>query len=473
MCIFSPDNFIILFKSWSKPTFPLPYNRMTIPPNSVAEHRQQNFFHSDLLDQLDLKDELVLLSNKLPWDDIISELSPLYSRLGRQAKPIRRMVGLLLLKQLENKSDEVIVKEWKRNPYYQYFCGEIIFQTCDPCHPTDLVYFRNRLGESGMEKIFKMSVCLHGEPSREKEIVVDTTVQEKNITFPTDTKLRVKVIKRCIKLANKSGVKLRRSYKKELRDKLRAIRFNKSKKSGERQKIRAAKKRVLTIASTLLRELERKLPDDVKAIERENLDLYKKVLTQKKDDRNKIYSLHEPSVLCICKGKEHKKYEFGSKASIAMTKTNCIIVGVKNFSKNEYDGNTLDELLPLVERTTGNVPEKAYCDRGFKGRKRVGLTEICLPCAPEKGVTEYKKRKARLNFRRRSAIEPVIGHLKADFRLARNYLKGVIGDAVNLLLSAAAFNLKKLMRALARIFFAFFRKGKLGSQAWILIAREG
>jgi IS5 family transposase len=430
---------------------------MSEQSDSGVEYRQQNFFHADLLDQLDPKDELMLLSKKIPWEKIISELSPLYSEVGRRAKPIRMMVGLLLLKQLENKSDEVVVKEWKRNPYYQCFCGEINFQTDPPCDATDLVYFRRRLGEAGMEKIFQMSVELHGKSAGEKEIIVDTTVQEKNITFPTDTKLRTKIIRESLDLAKSNGVKLRRSYKKELRAKLRTIRFNKSKKKCERRKVRTAQKRVLTIARTLVRELERKLPEEIKIINEEKLLLWKKVLLQKRDDKKKIYSLHEPAVLCICKGKERKKYEFGSKAAIAVTKSDCVIVGVKNFSENVHDSKTLDEVLLQVKNATGDSPKFAYCDRGFRGVKRVGETEIILPDVPKEDASEYHKRKMRFNFRRRSAIEPVIGHLKSDFRLARNYLRGVVGDAINLLLSAAAFNLRKFMRALACfLFFHFF-----------------
>ena len=170
---------------------------------------------------------------------------------------------------------------------------------------------------------------------------------------------------------------------------------------------------------------------------------------QERSDKNKVYSLHEPGVCCISKGKEHKKYEFGAKAAVVMTKTHCIVVGAKSFARNEYDGNTLEDVLSQVKRIRGNAPETAFCDRGFRGKKRVGDTVIVLPESPSPKATEHFKRKARKNFGRRSAIEPVIGHLKNDFRLARNYLKGTAGDAVNLLLAAAAFNCKKWMNALA------------------------
>jgi len=279
-------------------------------------------------------------------------------------------------------------------------------------------------------------------------VVIDTTVQEKNITFPTDTKLRVKVMSRCWKLAAKEGLQLRRSYRRELKKSLRIIRFSKSLR--DKKQVLAAIRRVKTMANALLRDVMRKLPASSLAARREELGNYRRAVNQERQDKNKIYSLHEPGVLCISKGKEHKKYEFGAKAAIAMTKTNCIIVGAKSFTNNVYDGDTLKEILPQIEAVRGKVPETSFCDRGFRGRKRVGETSIVIPGSPPSDASAHVKRKARKNFGRRSAIEPVIGHLKNDFRLARNYLKGTIGDAINLLLAAAAFNMKKWMNALAQ-----------------------
>jgi IS5 family transposase len=406
---------------------------------------------------------LLVLAQKLPWALFEKEFARFYAKVGRPGKPIRLMVGLLLLKQLENLSDERVVEVWVQNPYYQLFFGMERFQWTMPCDPSDLVHFRNRIGEAGVEKIFQASVLLHGKAGLEREVVIDTTVQEKNITFPTDTKLRVKVMRRCWKLAAEEGIHLRRSYRRELKKTLRVIRFNK--KSDEKKRIPAARRRVKTMANALLRDLMRKLPESRLIVLREELELCRRAVNQERYDKNKIYSLHEPGVLCISKGKEHKKYEFGSKAAIAMTKTRCIIVGAKKYSENVYDGDTLTEVLSQIKTMRGNAPERAFCDRGFRGRKRIGNTEIVLPSVPASNVSEYDKRKARKNFGRRSAIEPVIGHIKHDFRLARNYLKGSIGDAINLLLAAAAFNIKKWLNALALglLFVLFFLYG-LGRQ---------
>ena len=412
-------------------------------PKSAPTKKQGNFLYHDLLEQLNPKAPLLLLAKKIPWESFEREFTPLYAQLGRPAKPIRLMVGLLLLKQLENLSDERVVEAWVQNPYYQAFCGMEHFQWEFPCSPTDLVHFRKRIGEAGVEKIFQASVALHGKAGLEREVVIDTTVQEKNITFPTNTKLRVKVMRRCWKLASAENIVLRRSYRRELRKVLRVIRFSKS--TRDKKKVMSAMRRVKTMANALLRDLTRKLPESVRVARHEELERYRRAVNQERKDTNKIYSLHAPEVCCISKGKEHKKYEFGAKAAIVMTKTNCIIVGAKSFSHNEYDGNTLQEVLTQVEKVRGNEPDNAFCDRGFRGRKRMGKTTITLPEVPSAKATDYEKRKARHNFGRRSAIEPVIGHLKSDFRLARNYLKGTIGDSINLLMAAAAFNCKKWM----------------------------
>ena len=422
-------------------------------PKTPPRQRQGNFLYQDLLEQLNPKDPLLLLAGKIPWEIFDREFSVLYADRGRPGKPIRLMVGLLLLKQIENLSDERVVEAWVRNPYYQAFCGMEHFQWRFPCDPSDLVHFRKRIGESGVEKILQVSISIHGERALEREIVVDTTVQEKNITFPTDTKLRIKVIKRCWKLATEENIVLRRSYRRELKKVLRTIRFSKSVR--KKSKVEAAKRRVKTIANALLRDVHRKLPDVRRTALHEELACYSKVINQERNDSGKIYSLHEREVCCISKGKDHKKYEFGSKAAIAMTKTSGIIVGAKSF-RNEYDGDTLQGVLSQVTSVIGYSPEKAICDRGFRGRKKVFNTSIILPDAPLSEKTEHYKRMARKNFRRRCAIEPIIGHLKSDFRLARNYLKGTIGDAINLILAAAAFNYKKWMRAAAQMLLFSF-----------------
>ena len=410
------------------------------------------FLYPDLIDQLDPKDPLLLLAAKIPWEKLEAEFAPHYAERGRPAKPIHLMVGLLLLKQLENLSDERIVEEWRRNPYFQAFCGMKTFQWQLPCEPSDLCHFRKRIGGKDIEKIFQASVEIHEDKALESEIVVDTTVQEKNITFPTDTKLRVKVISKCWKITRRENLVLRRSYRMELKKLLRAIRFNRNKNTKLRN---SAMRRIRTIANALLNDIARKLAPEVKEKLDRELELYFRAVNQKRTDKNKIYSLYAPEVFCIAKGTAHKKYEFGNKVAFAQTITDGIIVGAQN-AFNEYDGNCLTPLLDQVEAITGKRSECAFCDRGFRGNKEIGGTKIEIPDVPKKDVTAHNRRKAQTKFRRRSAIEAVISHVKHDFRMVRNYLKGTAGDTINLLLPAASFNFKKWMRATAVVFFILF-----------------
>ena len=410
---------------------------MSVKP--TQKHTQCHLLYPDLINQVNPNNPLCLLAKVIPWDSLEKEFLPLYSKTGRPAKPIRLMIGLLLLKQIENLSDERVVEAWVQNPYYQSFCGIQHFQWAMPCDPSELVHFRKRIEDKGVSKILKVSIELHGKNALEKDVVIDTTVQEKNITFPTDTKLREKVINKLWDIASEENITLRRSYKRELKKLRNTIRFSKS-------KVNKAIRRVQTIANALLRDVQRKLSENAKEKFKNDLETYGKVINQKREDKNKIYSLHEQKVVCIGKGKAHKKYEFGSKSAVAMTKNSCIIVGVQSFPDNRHDSKTLSDLLSQVTLNQGNAPQMAFCDRGFRGIKKVGETNICIPTASSTDATAYEKRKARNNFRRRSAIEPVIGHLKSDFRLTRNYLKGVMGDTINLILAAAAFNFKKWMK---------------------------
>ncbi len=363
------------------------------------------------------------------------------------------MVGLLLLKQLEDLSDEAVVVQWKRNPYYQAFCGMNDFMRELPCHSTELVHFRNRIGPTGFEKIFQMSVGLHGKLALEDTVNIDTTVHEKNITYPTDSKLTIKIINRLNKLAKAHGIQQRRTYAKEVKQLRLDIRHYQNVK--KRAKARRALKRLKTIARALIRELRRTLPQHClfDCYQRDFL-FYERVLNQQPKDKNKIFSLHEHQVYCIAKGKDHKQYEYGSKASIAATATSNLIVGVVSHEQNRHDSHTLPEILTHVETSRGKAAKKSVCDRGYRGRSCVNGTQIILPKKALKKDTRYQKDKKRKQCRRRAAIEPIIGHLKSDFRLARNYLKGVVGDHINLLMAACAWNLNKWLIAISWFFFS-------------------
>ena len=254
-------------------------------------------------------------------------------------------------------------------------------------------------------------------------------------------------------MAKLEDVKLGRSYKRELKSLQQTLRF---KSKGRNQtKWRRALKRLRTIAGILIRELKRKLSSGALIIHQQSLDLYDRGQRQQRSDKNKIYSLHEPDVSCISKGKAHKKYEYGSKASVAVTKTNGIIVGAKSFQGNPYDGHTLPDVLDQIEDIVGQRPSIMICDRGYRGKKKIGVTSVKIPEAGNKSMTTHEKRIARERFRCRAAIEPIIGHLKSDHRLHRNFLKGSIGDSVNLFMACAAFNFRKFVRMLYFLCFKF------------------
>ena len=267
-------------------------------------------------------------------------------------------------------------------------------------------------------------------------VSLDTTVQEKNITYPTDDKLYKKIIKKCWTIADKEDIDLRQSYTQTVK-KLSQLQRFKNRKNGAKD-ARKANKKIKIIAGRLVRELARKLPLDKLGIYLQKLKLYQRVLSQKREDSNKIYSLHEPDVKCYSKGKEHKKFEFGSKASVLVDQQTGIIMGAINFTETLHDSKTIPEALEQYERLTGKEADEVFVDRGYKGMSKYKASKIHVP-KPDKNITRTKRKK----HSRRAAIEPVIGHLKTDYRLCRNFLKGILGDLMNLILSAAAMNFKR------------------------------
>lgn len=404
---------------------------------------QRNLFRPILKDIINPNHELVILANQIDWKSFENNFSHLYSHTGQPGIPIRMMVGLLLLKRIYDKGDETIMEQWLQNPYYQYFCGESEFQWDYPCDPSDLVHFRNRIGKEGAEKIFQASVTIRKDEINNNDVLIDTTAQEKNITYPTDAKLLLKVIQRCNKIAQHEKIVQRQTYTHTIKRLLLKQRFAHHPK--RKKEARAALRKLHTIAGRLVRELERTL--DKAAFDKytEVLTNCNKIINQKKLDTNKLYSLHEPTTSCIAKGKAHKKFEFGSKVSLAVVPGSNIIVGVRNFNGNPNDTKTLEPALDNVKHISGIKFKNAIVDRGYKGKTRVNGTIIVSP-KPPNAKQPYSKATMRKKCRSRAAVEPVIGHVKHDCRMARNYLKGTIGNDVNANLAAAGFNFRGLLR---------------------------
>lgn len=414
-------------------------------PNELQKH----LFLPNLTDFINLEHQLCLMARKIDWQQFETDLAPLYASVGTPAKPIRLMVGLLILKQIYNLGDETVMAQWVSNPYFQYFCGEVVFQWKFPCDPSDLVHFRHRIGVEGVEKILAVSILMHGKAVLNEDVSIDTTAQPKNVTYPTDTKLAVKVINQCRKIAEQEAVELRQSYKFVVKDLLKKANSKSQKQAKTKKK---ARKKLKTIANRLVRELKRKLSRESLAKQQEKLEIYERVLQQKKDDKDKIYSLHELEVACIAKGKEHKKYEFGSKVAFSVGQKSNVIKAAVSFKGNPNDNQTVEKTLAQQEKLTGEVPKKAYVDRGIKSQK-IGATEVI---APSNGNRKTAAEKARLRkgFRRRAGIEPIIGHVKSDCGMERNYLKGEVGDRINAILAASAFNFRSWLRkALENVIF--------------------
>lgn len=405
---------------------------------------------SSLSDMLNQSHPLYKLADKIDWAKFDTAFAPLYCQNnGRPAKPIRLMCGLLILKHLRNLSDESLVEQWSENAYYQYFCGMPEFVPGAPCASSELVHFRNRIGEKGIELIFQESIRVNNEEDDDRHhdvAFIDSTVQEKNITYPTDAKLHKKIVRKVLGIVHELGLPLRQSYTFVLKRVYRDQRFRNHPKN--RNKALKADRKLRTIAGRLVRELKRNLGEH--SLYNKLIERFEAILAQRRHSGKKIYSIHEPDVQCISKGKEHKKYEFGNKVSIIRSATG-IILGAQSF-RNEYDGHTIEASLAQVERLTQRKIKILAGDRGYRGKKEVNGTQILIPDAPKPSDSRYQKRKKHKLFCKRAGIEPTIGHLKSDYRLGRNFYKGVTGDAVNLLLAAAAYNFKRAMRALLFLF---------------------
>ena len=409
---------------------------------------EAELFRPLLKDFIDMNHQLVLLADKIDWSYFEKEFAPFYSNTGCPSMPIRLMVGCMMLKHMYNLGDETLAEAWVMNPYLQYFTGAAFFEHKFPCDPSDFVHFRKRIGESGFRKIFEHSVKLFGKKAEEPLVVSDTTVQGNNTTFPTDARLYKKVIDGCNKIARTEEIAQRQTYTKTGKELLRAT-YN-SEHPKRHKKAVAAMRKLRTIAGRQVRELERLMTEDQRAMHEEELGIYNRILSQTRHSKDKVYSIHKPQTACIAKGKASHMYEFGQKVGMILTAKSQVIVAIKAFEGNPHDSKTIEPLLEQLVSENRKLPETLAYDRGGRGAKEVMGVKVITPGKPRKSDTAYDRKKKRYPFRRRAGIEPVFGHLKADHRMQDNFLSGRESASINAMLAATGWNLKKMMKDLAK-----------------------
>ena len=427
------------------------------PKISQSEEHQLELGKALLESFIDMKNELVLLGKAIDWEHFCEKFGrSFHERQGRPGLPIRLVVGLTYLKYLHNLSDEKVVQQFLQNPYWQSFCGFIYFQKKAPLEASSLTRFRERLGEQGAQELLKETIQVAKKAgllkkTDLKKVIVDTTVQEKNISYPTDAKLINKARDSLVQEARRGGISLRQSYKfKGKREAAQSARYFHAR---QYRRGKASIKRQRIWLGRVIRDIKRKCPGE-KALEmKKALELGQRIFGQRKDSKGKIYSLHEPQVECLSKGKAHKPYEFGNKVSFSVTAAGNWVIGARSFFGNPFDGKTLKEAVKQTEKITGQEVEKIGVDRGYRGK-------VYHPEGKETLISgsKVKDRGIRKFLKRRASIEPVIGHMKQEHRLGRNYLGGIEGDEMNPILAASAFNLQKLLRSFAASFFYWLRK---------------
>lgn len=425
---------------------------------------QPDLFKVMLRDIVFMGHELVLLRNAIDWTRFEEVLKPAYSDNGRPSCPVRTMAGLVFLKFMFGLSDQDVLDQWCENPYWQYFCGGVFFEHKAPTDQSTMSRWRAKLGDAGGEEMLRETVesALRNKVARKSDFTrvnVDTTVQEKNIRFPTDARTLDRARERIVATGEKLGVRFPRTYVRKGKTMLRkhsgyvkAKQFNRAKNA-----VRTLKKYLSNVVSVV--DGLQIVPCSMRQIGlleqlQEYIAISKKLIEQDENTpgKDRIYSVHEPQTECIAKGKVHRRYEFGVKVGLVTASRTNWILGAQAYPGNPYDGNTMAKALEQAEKICGVKPEHAYADLGYRGHDYKGDCDVQI-------VNRFRKSKSRSLLRwwkRRSAIEPVIGHVKSDNYMDRNMLAGKRGDKLCVILSAVGFNLRKLMRGLGRLFFWLF-----------------
>lgn len=442
-----------------------------------------DFFRARLDQMIDLRHPLAVLASRMPWSQIEASLAPVFahrdrkgrlsegadmfgptlavagagiSNAGRPRLPIRLMVALLYLKHAYNESDESLVERWAQDVYFQFFSGQVYFEPRLPCDPAQISRFRRVLGEAGVEQLLKTTIEAAVDMGAVKKteferVIVDTTVQEKAIAHPTDSRLLEVAREKVTRLAKRAGIQFKQTYERE--GKTLRRRAGGYAHAKQFKRLRTVLKRQRTILGRLLREVRRKmrgLADETRAKLETWVQRAERIHRQRPKDKNKLYALHAPEAECISKGKARQPYEFGVKVSLAVTHQHGLMVGARSFPGNPYDGHTLAAQIEQTNNLLQDIgvkPTTAIVDLGYRGvDKEVAPVEVI-----HRGKFKSLTPKQQTWLKRRQAIEPLIGHTKADHRMDRCWLKGADGDALHAVLCAAGFNIRWLLRAIAKM----------------------
>ena len=432
-------------------------------PRERRDSGQNDLFKARLDQIVDLNHPLAKLARTVDWRFLEERFGAVYSDgSGHPPLPTRLMAGLAILKHMHDLSDEVLCERWIENPYYQLFCGEEFFQHTLVFDRSSLTRWRQRMGEEKLIALLQESLNVAtrtgaAKPADFSKVIVDTTVQPKAVAFPTDARLMHRARERLVRLAKKHGLVLRQSYERV--GKYALIKHQRYAHAKQFKRANRALRTLRTYLGRVTRDIVRRIKGDAALEEAFGLPLMlaRRVREQRKSQRGpKVYSLHAPEVECIGKGKAHRPYEFGVKVSIATTlhhsKGGQFIAHAKALPGNPYDGHTLEAVIPEIEAQIGVNLSRVIADRGYRGHNAPPDHRFKVYISGQKRrVTEHIKRE----LRRRSAVEPVIGHAKGEHRMGRNYLAGPAGDAINAVLAAAGYNFRRLLAWLALLLFAF------------------
>ena len=408
-------------------------------PKSQPKHPQRELFQSELEQIIDLRHPLVQLGQCINWTTFEEALGAAYHPTqGAPGVPARLMVALHYLKYQHDLSDELVLAHWLENPYWQRFSGEGYFQHRLPVDASSMTRWRQRLGEAGAEQMLRETIAAGIEmgairPAQLKRINVDTTVETKAVRYPTDARLYHRCRERLVKAARREGLVVKQSYRHVGKRLLLAS--SRYAHARQMKRARAATRKLRTQLGRVVREIERQVTQPPEKLAK-LLQTAHRIHAQQRHDKNKVYSVHEPEVECIAKGKAGKPYEFGNKVSVAITSRGGWLVGAKSFTGNPYDGHTLAAQMNQVGSMIGGRVGEVHVDMGYRGHDYQGQAAVHV----DKRTRGRTPRPLWRWMKRRAAVEPSIGHLKNEHRLERNRLRGAYGDAINAVLAAASMN---------------------------------